>query len=356
MTVWCGYDHTITLSNYGTVHSFGYNHYGQLGLGHNNNVSLPSYITNLPKIKQISCGYYFTVCIDNEGFLWVFGLNNYGQLGTGNTINFNVPQKIQEKLPPILSVSCGASHTLIITNDSNLWGCGDNAYGQLCLNNKENQLKFQKTSFSNISKISTGYGHSLFQNKNGKIFGCGKNNSGQVGLGHFNHPQITPIPIPDAPENIVHFCCGYFHSYFLDCTGSVFSVGYNDYGNLGLGHYTKQNILNKIPNIPPIQFMSCIAYSCYLLDFEGNVWSFGDNGFGELGHGDKIDRNVPKRIESLKNIQQISNGSFGYHFLAKDSQNKIFVTGNNCYGQLGTGNTQSCSIPIEIDSHDYQIW
>ena len=85
MAVCCGEYHTITLSNDGTLHSFGYNTQGQLGLGHNNNVSLPTPIPNLPKINQISCGSRFTVCVDCEGFMWSFGSNNSGQLGTGNT-------------------------------------------------------------------------------------------------------------------------------------------------------------------------------------------------------------------------------------------------------------------------------
>ena len=238
-----GFEHTITFSDDGTAHSFGRNNDGQLGLGHNNNISLPTPIPNLPKIKQISCGSNFTVCVDYEGFIWSFGSNRSGQLGTGNTTNFNVPQKLQE-IPPVLSVSCGSSHTLIITNDSNLWSCGSNIYGQLCLGNKEGQLKPRKTSFSNISKTSCGYYHSLFQNKKGEIFSCGHNANGECGLGHCDHPQFTPSLIPNAPSNIVQFVSGYHQNLFLDSEGNVYSFGYNGYGSLG--HNTNHTVLNKI--------------------------------------------------------------------------------------------------------------
>ena len=188
----------------------------------------------------------------------------------------------------------------------------------------------------------------MFQNNKGEIFGCGYNIFGQVGLGNFETPQIKVSPILNAPKNIVHFCCGYNQSFFLDNEGKVFSVGYNVEGNLGLGNNSNQNTLAKITNIPPIQSISSAGYSCYLLDYEGNVRSFGYNSNGELGHGDTAHKNTPKQIKSLKNIRQISYGSFGHHFLAKDSQNKIFVAGRNNYGQLGTGDTQPCSIPKEI--------
>ena len=366
MTACCGAYHTITLSNDGTLYSFGYNHNGQLGIDHNisvalgfghiNSVSLPTPIPNLPKITQISCGFNFTICVDYEGFIWSFGENSSGQLGTGNKTNFNVPQKIED-IPPVHSVSCGYKHTLIITTDSNLWSCGHNNYGQLCLGNNESQLKLQKTSFSNISKISTGSSHSLFQNDKEEIFACGFNICGECGLGHFNHPQITPSLILNLPSNIVQFICAYHHSLFLDSEGNVYSVGENRFGELGLGHETKQNVLSKIPNIPPIKIISCVGASCYLIDFEGNLWTFGLNDYGQLGHGDKTNINAPKVIINiLKDIQQISYGSNGYHFIAKNSQNQLFITGYNHYGQLGPGDNQSISIPTEINPQYSAIW
>ena len=329
----CGEYHTITLSNDGTLYSFGYNGNGALGLGHYHNVSLPTPILNLPKINMISCGDYFTVCVDEEGFIWSFGENKYGQLGTGNTDFNNVPQIIED-IPPVLFVSCGSDHILIITNDSNLWSCGNNTHGQLCLGNKENQMKPQKTSFSNISKISAGSHHSLFQNNKGEIFSCGNNRYGQCGLGHFNHPQITPSLILNPLSNIVRFVCGFSQNLFLDSEGNVYSVGNNYYGELGLGHNTNQNELKKIPNIPPMG------------------WQLGHGG-----HGDIININTPKIVNTLsKDIQQISCGCTGNHFIAKNSQNQIFGTGSNYYGSLGTGDTQSVLTPKEINSQYSAIW
>ena len=338
-----GYGHTITLSDDGIVHSFGRNIEGELGLGHHNKVSLPTPIPNLPQISVIACGQFFTVCVDDEGFIWSFGKNDYGQLGTGNKTKFNVPQKILN-IPPVLSVECGFAHTLIITNDSDLWSCGSNGYGQLCHGDKENRLIPQKTSFSNISKISTGWNYSFFQYNKGEIFACGFNQYGQCGLGHFDSPQITPILIPNVPSNIVHFVCGSHQSLFLDSNGNAFFAG------------KMQHELNKIPNIPPIKIISCACSSCYLIDFEGNLWTFGYNRFGQLGHRDQTELIAPKIVNTLKDIQQISYGSSGDHFFAKNSQLQIFATGRNTFGQLGTGDNQSVSTSKEINSQYSTIW
>ena len=95
---------------------------------------------------------------------------------------------------------------------------------------------------------------------------------------------------------------------------------------------------------------------CHLIDFEGNLWSFGYNDEGQLGHGDTTHINAPKIVKTLKNIQQIAYSSCGFHFFAKNSQNQIFAMGKNNFGQLGTGDTQSVSIPTKINSQYSTIW
>ena len=255
---------------------------------------------------------------------------------------------------------------MIITTESNLWSCGRNDNGQLGLEHTQNQKKFQKTKFSNISKVSLGANHSLFQNEKGEIYSCGYNFHGQLGLGSMfssTQLQITPVLIPNLPSNIIQFECGCQHNLFLDVEGNVYSVGSNEYGQLGFGYKTdlggldnkNDGTLIQIQNIPPIQIISVSTYCSYLLDFEGNVWSFGDNKYGQLGHGDNRDRTSPTKIKSLKDIKQVSSGR-GFHFLFKDSQNKIFATGNNDGLQLGTMDVEQTSIPVEIDSQFSTIW
>ena len=99
-------------------------------MGHNIDISLPSKISNLPKIKQVSCGLYYSVCVDQRkdlfGLLEEMTRVNLEEEETKKTCN--VPQKILD-IPPVLFISCGSSHTLIITNDLELWSCGNNNHG-----------------------------------------------------------------------------------------------------------------------------------------------------------------------------------------------------------------------------------
>ena len=359
MSCSCGYFHTVCLSDDGVVYTFGRNDKGQLGLGHITDVNVPSPIQQIPKIKQISCGASFTVCVDYQGSMWSFGQNNDGQLGTGTSYSEPRPVKIQN-IPLVESVSCGACHVLIISAiDKTLWSVGRNSHGQLCTGNNINEVIPRPTGFSNIVKIAAGGNHSLFQNNLGKIYGCGNNKYGQLGKGAFNETQIHATLVALQPPDIIQFCCGSMHTLFLDAKGRVYSVGYNYYGMLGLGHTRHQGDLKQIGNIPAIKYISTIYHSSYLIDVEGNVWSFGYNYYGQLGLGDNKNRLVPTKIPSLKDVRQISNGFCGQHFLAQNSENKIFVVGNNSEGQIAVENLSAITTPVEmkyVSANRLPIW
>ena len=359
MTCCVGEEHTVCLSNEGIVHSFGSNRYYQLG-GEEKVGTLPLQVTSfcikdqifpLPIIKQISCGAYFTICLDYEGSLYSIGQNQQGELGIGNTKRCHFPQKVID-IPPVKTISCGVFHTLAITNDNNLWSFGSNENGQLCLGNTVSQSTPQQTSFSNIVRISAGY-HSLFQNDKEEIYRCGSK-FGQLGKHSKTNYKVKVLK--NHPPNIIQFYCGYDHSLFLDSEGNVFSIGLNVHGNLGLGDTKNRNDFNQIPNIPPIQTISCVGHSSYLIDLDGNLWSFGFNKYDQLGFGDSTDRISPTKHSEIEGISQIASGCCGNHFLAQNYANQIFAVGRNCYGQLGTGNIISTTTYQEMNSDYFSIW
>ena len=74
--------------------SWGYNFYGQLGLGNITYYSSPKQVGALTNWLSVSCGYQHTVSVKTDGTLWSWGKNDYGQLGQGNTTNYSSPKQV----------------------------------------------------------------------------------------------------------------------------------------------------------------------------------------------------------------------------------------------------------------------
>ena len=167
--------------------------------------------------------------------------------------------------------------------------------------------------------------------------------------------QINVCLLENHPLNIIQFCCGYYHSLFLDSEGNVFVIGYNQHGNLGIGTNIDTYKFNQIENIPPIQSISCVGYTSHLIDFDGNLWSFGNNVFGKLGLGDLKNRIIPTK--HAEGISQVASGCCGNHFLFQNFDNQIFITGKNQSGQLGIKNIFADVITYQDMNSDYfSIW
>lgn len=50
----------------GVVYSFGQNRFGELGLGHDTVVSVPTIIPDLSSISKLSCGRHHSAAIDGK--------------------------------------------------------------------------------------------------------------------------------------------------------------------------------------------------------------------------------------------------------------------------------------------------
>lgn len=80
----------------GTALSWGANPYGQLGVGDTAGRTTPTLITGLNDIRTIVTGAtsHHTVSVINDGTVKIWGYNYYGQLGLGDTVNRTIPTLI----------------------------------------------------------------------------------------------------------------------------------------------------------------------------------------------------------------------------------------------------------------------
>jgi hypothetical protein len=139
----CGYSHTLLLTSSGEVYAWGENSKGQIGNGCNAEQLTPIKVNgfNDKRIIMTSCGGSHSMALTESGRVYSWGYNYWGQLGIGNTINSNTTKLIDLNAIIIERISCGLCHSLLLSKDGVIYAFGYNYCGQLGIGNKESQLR-----------------------------------------------------------------------------------------------------------------------------------------------------------------------------------------------------------------------
>lgn len=129
-------------------------------------------------------------------------------------------------------------------------------------------------------------------------------------------------------------------------SGEVFVIGFSNKGGLGLGDELEEaKELTKVNGLKHI--IKVVAGSDFnvALDTSGSMWSWGLNNYGQLGNTSKLVNAYPKMIY-IPNGKKIKDVTCGDNFcLATTNEGDVLSWGCGSYGQLGQGNTQDLSAP-----------
>ncbi|XVE61938.1 hypothetical protein DITRI_Ditri06bG0078600 [Diplodiscus trichospermus] len=110
--------HTVCIAVDGQVYAFGGNQFGQLGTGAVQAEISPKRLDAASledkHAKMVSCGARHSTILTDNGKIFSWGWNKYGQLGLGDTIDRNIPAQvpIDGCLPK--NIACGWWHTLLL--------------------------------------------------------------------------------------------------------------------------------------------------------------------------------------------------------------------------------------------------
>ncbi|XP_073221979.1 uncharacterized protein [Cicer arietinum] len=110
--------HTLCVTVNGQIYAFGGNQFGQLGTGNDQPETSPKLLdtfeNNLCKI--VSCGARHSALLTDDGHLFTWGWNKYGQLGLGDSVDRNIPCRVSITGCRPRNVACGWWHTLLMTD------------------------------------------------------------------------------------------------------------------------------------------------------------------------------------------------------------------------------------------------
>ncbi|MFA6867602.1 MAG: hypothetical protein WCR54_08845, partial [Clostridia bacterium] len=125
--------HSVILTKYGDIYTWGCNSSGQLGNG-TNILSLKPIKLNISGINfvKLSCSSFESVAaITSKSQLYVWGLNDYGQLGDGTKTNKDIPTLLTIEGETFNNISMGFYHTTVVSNNNNSYSWGNNQFGAL---------------------------------------------------------------------------------------------------------------------------------------------------------------------------------------------------------------------------------
>jgi hypothetical protein len=312
-----GSTHSLVLLENGDVYSFGKNAFGQLGLGDTTDRLTPTRITALPgPAAAVEAGNLYSLVLLENGDVYAFGDNINGMLGVGDTDERDTPARID--LPgPAASLSAGEHFSLVVLRNGDVYVFGNGCYGWLGLGDTaDHYTPTRITALPGPAIAASSQAHSLVVLANGDVYSWGYNMRGQLGLGDTTD-RTTPTRVTGLPGPAVAVSAVRHHSLVVLANGDVYSFGWNENGQLGLGDTADRPNPTRIGELPgpAVSVTAGWCYSLVLLQ-NGDVYGFGENGWGNLGLGDTVDRLAPARLYALPGpASAVDAGDMGAHTL-----------------------------------------
>ena len=348
--------HSCALTTSGGVKCWGYNYYGQLGIG--------TYTTGLPGgeatprdvyglssgVDQLSGGTFHTCALLSTGVVKCWGYNRYGQVGNGSfTPRVLTPADVSG-LSGVLQVSAGAFHSCALTQSGGVKCWGRNNQGQLGTNTYGNVSatpQYVSGLTSGVVQVSAGAYHTCALLSTGAVKCWGWNYNGQLGIGTFITRVLTPTDVSGLSSGVDQISSGLHHTCALLSSGGVRCWGLNFHGQVGNGSFTTR--INTPASVSGLssgvdQISAAGFHTCAVTTGSGaKCW--GRNNFGQLGTGSFSPSSVatPADVSGLNSgVAQISGG--GFHTCALLSSGGVRCWGSSRYGQVGNG-TYTTSSP-----------
>jgi len=249
-----GSDHTIVLDTEGAIYACGNDDFGQLGLDSSSPLLTLTQIPFSEPVRSVVAGNLNTYVITAAGKAYACGSNTDGCLGVDFTEKEDaIPSETRCKLAltPVLfdhsikEIVVGGSHTLFVTDEGALYGCGDNSLDQLGSNRADPIYAVVRLSLeAKIVVVAAGDNHTLVLTAEGQVYACGDNTCGQLGL-ESGTQGFALIP---CEEPVKMICAGYEHSLIVTRSGKLYGCGNNECGQLGLNYFEdRREVMTLIP-------------------------------------------------------------------------------------------------------------
>ena len=344
---WGYFTYPVVVEN--KLWTWGYNYKGQLG--DNTATSRLSPITTAgggTNWSQVSAGRLHTAAIKTDGTLWTWGYNSYGQLGNMMFDDKSSPITPSNSSTTWKQVSAGDNHTAAIKTDGTLWVWGANVSGEVGNNNTILQSSPSTTAGggNTWSQVSAGSVFTAAVKTDGTLWTWGNNQFGKLGIDDTVN-RSSPVTIAGGGTTWKQVSAGSRHAAAIKTDGTLWLWGINNNGHLGDDtNVSKLSPITTAGGGTDWSQVSAGGYHTAAIKTDGTLWTWVNNTYGRLGDNTTTTRSSPiTTAGGGTNWKEVSTGVYGSHTAAVKTDGTLWTWGYNASGRLGTGNYTSRSSP-----------
>ncbi|MGN5240460.1 Hsp70 family protein [Rhodococcus sp. SJ-3] len=244
-------------------------------------------------VFTVSAGGWFT-CADSRGDVSCWGLNASGQLGDGTTDSRYSPVPVE--LPsPASALGTGREHACAALDDGTTYCWGYNTFGQLGVGTTDPSTEPVRIDMpASVTALSAGEDHTCALTDGGEGYCWGRNTNGQAGE---EGTELIESPRRIDLPTMTSLAAGGNHTCASTVVGDVFCWGANTSGQLGRGYTNDSDVAIADPlqvKLPAAAtfVVAGRGHTCAALE-DDRTYCWGENGWGQLGDGTTDSRSEP---------------------------------------------------------------
>jgi len=208
---------------------------------------------------------------------------------------------------------------------------------------------------ANTSKSAIGYRWMAAVTFNNEIVVWGRHDTTYLVMGHNANPiGFTTVQHHPSKEGVMVTQIEQFPwgLYVLYEDGDVYSLGYGAYNNLGIGNATDQRrLVFSISGVSVLSTSGIGHHHNYVhamvVKTDGTVWGVGQNIYGQLGVSDNLNKSTWTQAALPTGETAVDVIAINTHVamsIVRTTSGKLYTTGYNGYGQLGVGDVTNRNI------------
>ena len=274
------------------------------------------------RVQAVAFGEVHCAALTLDGNIRTWGAGENGELGQGGAVlESPLPQPvvIRSKVAPVFThIASGRRHMAAVSDAGDLYTWGRGVEGQTGLSSKSADAEVNQNLIGvqlvpkyvgslqgmRITRVACGENFTTVVNEGGEVWSFGEALSGQLGTGR-ETKRLLPARVIECAENnapFVDVACGLQHTVALTESGDLYSWGFNNFGQLGLGDTKTRFAPARVPapagGFRVAKIAAASNYSSALTVYQ-ELFAWGCYYGGRLAHAEPEHKTAPTLVTSM---------------------------------------------------------